>query len=510
MELPEENVPEKNVPEKFATLGLTYDDVLLLPGFSDLAPSDIDTTSRLTREISLKVPLVSAAMDTVTESRMAIAMAREGGLGVLHRNLSIEDQAYQVDLVKRTQTGIISNPVTIGPDRTLEELDHVCGEYRVSGLPVVDADNRLLGIITNRDLRFTPVAEWATTKVDEVMTPMPLITGPSGISRAEATALLRKHKLERLPLIDDSDHLTGLITVKDFVKSEQFPDASKDGDGRLMVGAAIGYFGDAWERATTLVEAGVDVLVADTAHGYVRMLLEMVQRLKTDPATRHVQVIGGNVATRAGAQAFVDAGADAVKVGVGPGSICTTRIVTGVGAPQVSAVYDAALACKPAGVPVIADGGMKHSGEIAKALVAGADAVMLGSLLAGCEESPGDLVFVNGKQFKAYRGMGSLGAMSSRGKKSYSKDRYFQAEVTSDDKIVPEGIEGQVAYRGPLGAVTHQLIGGLNQSMFYVGARTIPELQEKGRFVRITSASLKESHPHDVQMTVEAPNYSGG
>ena len=497
------------LPDKFAALGLTYDDVLLLPGESDLAPSDIDTTSRLTREISLKVPLISAAMDTVTESRMAIAMARQGGIGVLHRNLSIEDQAYQVDLVKRTQTGIISNPITIGPDATLEELDTICGEYRVSGLPVVDTDNRLLGIITNRDLRFTPVAEWATTKVDEMMTPMPLVTGPVGISRDDATLLLRKHKRERLPLVDDQGRLAGLITVKDFVKNEQFPHTSQDADGRLMVGAAIGYFGDAWERATTLVEAGADVLVADTAHGHVRMLLEMVRRLKTDPATKHVQVIGGNVATQAGAQAFVDAGADAVKVGVGPGSICTTRVVTGVGVPQVSAVYEASLACKPAGVPVIADGGLKYSGEIGKAIVAGADTVMVGSLLAGCEESPGELVFVNGKQFKAYRGMGSLGAMSSRGKKSYSKDRYFQAEVTSDDKIVPEGIEGQVAYRGPLSAVAHQLIGGLNQSMFYCGARTIAELQEKGRFVRITSASLKESHPHDVQMTVEAPNYSG-
>ncbi|GEP36623.1 inosine-5'-monophosphate dehydrogenase [Nocardioides psychrotolerans] len=497
------------LPDKFAALGLTYDDVLLLPGHSDLAPDEIDTTSRLTRELSLKVPLISAAMDTVTESRMAIAMAREGGIGVLHRNLSIEDQAYQVDLVKRTQTGIISNPVTIGPDATLEDLDQRCGEYRVSGLPVVDTDERLLGIVTNRDLRFTPVAEWATTKVDEVMTAMPLITGPVGISRDEATLLLRKHKRERLPLIDDQGRLAGLITVKDFVKSEQFPHASYDGDGRLLVGAAIGYFGDAWQRVTTLIEAGVDVLVADTAHGYVRMLLEMVERLKKDPATRHVQVIGGNVATREGAQAFVDAGADAIKVGVGPGSICTTRVVTGVGAPQVTAVYEASLAAKPAGVPVIADGGMKHSGEIAKALVAGADTVMLGSLLAGCDESPGELVFVNGKQFKSYRGMGSLGAMSSRGKKSYSKDRYFQAEVASDDKIVPEGIEGQVAYRGPLGAVAHQLIGGLNQSMFYVGARTIPELQEKGRFIRITSASLTESHPHGVQMTVEAPNYSG-
>ncbi|RNM17751.1 IMP dehydrogenase [Nocardioides pocheonensis] len=498
-----------DVPSKFAALGLTYDDVLLVPGYSDLNPNEIDTTTRLTREISIKVPLVSAAMDTVTESRMAIAMARQGGIGVLHRNLSIEDQAYQVDLVKRTQTGMISNPITIGPDATLEELDQTCGEYRVSGLPVVDVDNRLLGIITNRDLRFTPVAEWATTKVDEVMTPMPLITAPVGISREDATALLRQHKRERLPIVDPDGRLAGLITVKDFVKSEQFPNASKDAAGRLMVGAAIGYFGDAWQRATTLIEAGVDVLVADTAHGHVRLLLEMVERLKTDPATKHVQVIGGNVATRAGAQAFIDVGADAVKVGVGPGSICTTRVVTGVGAPQVTAVHEASLACRPAGVPVIADGGLKHSGEIAKAIVAGADSVMVGSLLAGCEESPGDLVFVNGKQYKSYRGMGSLAAMSSRGKKSYSKDRYFQAEVTSDDKIVPEGIEGQVAYRGPLSAVTHQLIGGLNQSMFYVGARTVPELQEKGQFVRITSASLTESHPHDVQMTVEAPNYTG-
>ncbi len=497
------------LPDKFAALGLTYDDVLLLPGESDLAPQEIDTSSRLTREISLKVPLVSAAMDTVTESRMAIAMARQGGIGVLHRNLSLADQAYQVDLVKRTQTGIISNPVTIGPDATLEDLDRICGEYRVSGLPVVDPDNRLMGIITNRDLRFTPVAEWATTKVDEVMTPMPLVTGAVGISRDEATTLLRKHKRERLPLVDVDGRLGGLITVKDFVKSEQFPHASKDAHGRLLVGAAIGYFGDAWERAVTLVEAGVDVLVADTAHGHVRMLLDMVERLKSDPATRHVQVIGGNVGTRAGAQAFVDAGADAVKVGVGPGAICTTRVVTGVGVPQVTAIYEAALACRPAGVPVIADGGIKYSGEIAKALVAGADSVMVGALLAGCEEAPGELVFVNGKQYKSFRGMGSLAAMSSRGKKSYSKDRYFQAEVTSDDKIVPEGIEGQVAYRGPLAAVAHQLVGGLTQSMFYVGARTVPELQDRGRFVRITSASLKESHPHDVQMIAEAPNYSG-
>jgi IMP dehydrogenase len=503
-------VPSENgVPAKFGDIGLTFDDVLLLPGETDLHPGDIDTTARLTRDIDVAIPLLSAAMDTVTESRMAIAMARQGGLGVLHRNLSIEDQAYQVDLVKRTQTGIIPNPVTIGPDATLEQLDEVCGQYRISGLPVVDQEQRLLGIITNRDLRFVPVAEWSTTKVDEVMTPMPLITAPVGISHDDATRLLRQHKRERLPLVDDRGRLAGLITVKDFVKSEQFPNATKDGNGRLMVGAAIGYFGDAWQRATTLVEAGADVLVADTAHGHVRLLLDMVRRLKSDPATRTVQVIGGNVATRDGAQAFVDAGADAVKVGVGPGSICTTRIVTGVGAPQITAIYEASLATKPAGVPLIADGGLQYSGDIAKALVAGADTVMLGSLFAGCDETPGELIFVNGKQFKTYRGMGSLGAMSSRGTKSYSKDRYYQAEVARDDELVPEGIEGRVNYRGPLAAVVHQLVGGLRQAMFYVGARTTAEFSERGRFVRITQASLKESHPHDIAGMVEAPNYSG-
>ncbi len=500
---------QPGIPDKFAALGLTYDDVLLLPGETEVIPSAVDTTTRLTRGLELGIPLLSSAMDTVTEARMAIAMAREGGIGILHRNLPIEDQAYQVDLVKRTQTGMIPNPVTIHPKATLEELDETCGEYRVSGLPVVDQDDKLLGIITNRDLRFVPVAEWGTRTVGEVMTPMPLITGPLGISREDASALLRAHKRERLPIIDEEGHLRGLITVKDFVKSEQYPLASKDVDGRLLVGAAVGFFGDAWDRANALREAGVDVLVVDTAHGHAKQLLDMVRRLKDDTAFDHVQIIGGNVATRAGAQALVDAGVDAVKVGVGPGSICTTRVVAGVGVPQVSAVYEAALACKPAGVPVIADGGLQHSGDIAKALVAGADTVMIGSLLAGCEESPGELIFVNGKQFKSYRGMGSIGAMASRGKQSYSKDRYFQADVPSDDKIVPEGIEGQVAFRGPLGAVAHQLIGGLHQSMFYVGASTIPELQERGQFVRITAAGLKESHPHDIQMTVEAPNYSG-
>ncbi|MEO7979754.1 MAG: IMP dehydrogenase [Sporichthyaceae bacterium] len=498
-------MPDDHSP--LAPLGLTFDDVLLLPEETDVVPSEVDTSSRLTRGITVAVPLLSAAMDTVTEARMAIAMAREGGIGVLHRNLSIEDQAHQVDLVKRSESGMVSDPLTVGPDETLAELDRLCGLYRVSGLPVVDADRTLLGIITNRDLLFVPAEGYEARTVRELMTPMPLVTAPVGIRSEDAAALLAKHKIEKLPLIDGAGRLAGLITVKDFVKTEQYPHATKDGESRLRVAAAIGYFGDAWERATSLVEAGVDVLVPDTANGQARLMLDMVRRLKGDPATRHVQVLAGNVATRGGAQALVDAGADGVKVGVGPGSICTTRVVAGVGVPQITAIMDAATACRPAGVPVVGDGGLQYSGDIAKAIVAGADTVMLGSLLAGCDESPGELVFVNGKQFKRYRGMGSLGAMASRGKTSYSKDRYFQADVRSDDEIVPEGIEGQVAYRGPLHAVAGQLIGGLHQSMFYVGAHTVPQLQERGRFVRITAAGLKESHPHDIQMTVEAPNY---
>ncbi|MDR3068084.1 MAG: IMP dehydrogenase, partial [Cellulomonas sp.] len=426
----------------FGLVGLTFDDVLLLPGETDVVPSQVDTTSRLTREIEVRSPLVSAAMDTVTEGRMAIAMARHGGLGVLHRNLSIVDQAHQVDLVKRSESGMITDPVTVGPEASLEELDRLCGTYRVSGLPVVDDDRRLLGIITNRDLRFVPVRDWATLRVREVMTAMPLVTGPVGIERADAAALLARHKVEKLPLIDADGRLAGLITVKDFVKTEQYPNATKDGEGRLRVGAAVGFYGDAWERATALAEAGVDVLVVDTANGHARAMLDMVRRLKSDRATCDVQVVGGNVATREGAQALVDAGVDAVKVGVGPGSICTTRVVAGVGVPQVTAIWLASQACRSAGVPVIGDGGIQYSGDIAKALVAGADTVMLGSLLAGCEESPGELVLVSGKQYKHYRGMGSLGAMASRGRVSYSKDRYFQADVDSDEKIVPEGIEG--------------------------------------------------------------------
>ena len=492
-----------------APLALTFDDVLLQPGETDVVPSEVDTTARLTRTLDVRLPLVSSAMDTVTEARMAIAMARQGGIGVLHRNLSADEQAAQVDLVKRSESGMITDPVTVGPDATLEQLDELCGRYRVSGLPVVDDNRVLLGIITNRDLRFVPASQWSSRTVRDIMTPMPLVTAPAGIGSEDAAALLAKHKVEKLPLVDPNDWLTGLTTVKDFVKTEQYPLATKDANGRLRVAAGVGFFGDAWQRATALVDAGVDVLVADTAHGHARLLLDMVRRLKSDPATSGVQVVGGNVATRAGAQALVDAGADAVKVGVGPGSICTTRVVAGVGVPQVTAIHEAAQACRPAGVPVIADGGLQYSGDIAKALVAGADTVMLGSLLAGCEESPGELIFVNGKQFKSYRGMGSLAAMASRGKGSYSRDRYFQADAPGDDAIIPEGVEGQVPYRGPLAAVAHHLVGGLHQSMFYVGARTLPELRERGRFVRTTAAGLKESHPHDIEMTVEAPNYSG-
>ncbi|WP_182558975.1 IMP dehydrogenase [Microlunatus kandeliicorticis] len=494
------------VPDKFAPLGLTFDDVLLQPNETDVIPSAVDTTARVSRNISIKIPLVSSPMDTVTESRMAVAIAREGGLGVLHRNLSIEDQAHQVDVVKRSEAGMVDEPITISPDATIGEADELCGRYRISGVPVVDPDGRLLGIVTNRDMRFETDPR---RRVGDVMTKMPLVTGHVGISGDDALGLLARHKIEKLPLVDADGKLRGLITLKDFVKSDQYPNASKDPQGRLRVAAAVGFFGDAWERAMALVEEGVDMLIVDTASGHSQGVLDMIRKLKAEPMVDHVDVVGGNVATYAGAKALVEAGVDGVKVGVGPGSICTTRVVAGVGVPQVTAIHNASRACREAGIPVIGDGGLQYSGDIAKALVAGADTVMLGSLLAGCEESPGDLVFINGKQFKTYRGMGSLGAMASRGRRgSYSKDRYFQSDVSENDKIVPEGIEGQVPFRGPLAAVAYQLVGGLRQSMFYVGANTIPELQERGTFVRITSAGLRESHPHDIQMTVEAPNYS--
>nr|WP_260725352.1 IMP dehydrogenase [Dactylosporangium roseum] len=483
-------------------LGLTFDDVLLLPGESDVVPSAVDTSSRITRNITLRIPLVSSAMDTVTEARMAIAMARQGGIGVLHRNLSIEDQAQQVDLVKRSEAGMLTNPITCAPDDTLGEVDALCGRYRISGVPVVDPDGMLVGIVTNRDMRFVSDPN---TRVRDIMTVAPLITAPVGVSKDEALALLRKHKVEKLPIVDDSGKLRGLITVKDFSKSEKFPHATKDEAGRLRVAAAVGVGEDAYKRARTLIDAGLDIVMVDTAHGHNRQVVDMVTRLKKETA---VDVVGGNVATFAGAKALAAAGADAVKVGVGPGSICTTRVVAGVGVPQITAIMEAARACRPLGVPVIADGGVQYSGDIAKGIVAGADTVMLGSLLAGCEESPGDLIFINGKQYKSYRGMGSLGAMQSRGQaRSYSKDRYFQDDVLSDDKLVPEGIEGQVPYRGPLSAVAHQLVGGLRSGMGFVGAGTIADMHERGQLIRITAAGLKESHPHDIQMTVEAPNY---
>ena len=493
----------QELPEKFAYLGLTFDDVLLLPAQSDVVPSEVDTTSRVTRNISVRVPLVSSAMDTVTEARMAIAMARSGGVGVLHRNLPIEEQATQVDLVKRSEAGMVTNPIVCSPNDSLADVDRLCGRYRISGVPVVDAAGVLVGIVTNRDMRFE---EDMGRPAHEVMTRMPLVTAQVGISPEAALQLLATRKVEKLPLIDSDGRLRGLFTVKDFVKSDKYPLATKDSGGRLVVGAAIGVGDDADKRARALIEAGVDFLIVDTAHGHSRAVIDMVRLLKRETS---IDIVGGNVATRAGAQALIDAGADGIKVGVGPGSICTTRVVAGVGVPQVSAIYEASLAAGPAGVPVIGDGGLQYSGDIAKALVAGADTVMLGSLLAGCEEAPGDVVFVNGKQFKSYRGMGSLGAMQSRGQaRSYSKDRYFQDDVLSDDKLVPEGIEGVVAYRGPLSAVAHQLVGGLRAAMGYSGAATIPELHEKGSFVRITAAGLRESHPHDVEMTIEAPNYS--
>ncbi|OBJ73002.1 IMP dehydrogenase [Mycobacterium sp. 1274756.6] len=494
-------------PNKVATLGLTFDDVLLLPAASDVIPAAADTSSQLTRKIRLKVPLVSSAMDTVTESRMAIAMARAGGMGVLHRNLPVDAQAAQVETVKRSEAGMVTDPVTCRPHNTLAEVDALCARFHISGLPVVDEDGALVGIITNRDMRFevdqnTPVAE--------VMTKAPLITAQEGVTADAALGLLRRHKIEKLPIVDGHGKLTGLITVKDFVKTEQHPDATKDSDGRLLVGAAIGVGDDAWVRAMTLTDAGVDVLVVDTAHAHNRRVLDMVGKLKAEVGER-VEVVGGNIATRAAAAALVAAGADAVKVGVGPGSICTTRVVAGVGAPQITAILEAVAACGPAGVPVIADGGLQYSGDVAKALAAGASTAMLGSLLAGTSESPGELILVNGKQFKSYRGMGSLGAMQGRGSggaaaKSYSKDRYFQDDVLSEDKLVPEGIEGRVPYRGPLSTVVHQLTGGLRAAMGYTGASTIEQLQ-RAQFVQITAAGLKESHPHDITMTVEAPNY---
>ena len=493
-------------PNKVAFHGLTFDDVLLLPAESNIVPSEVDTSAQFTRNIRLGVPLASAAMDTVTEARLAIAMARQGGIGVLHRNLSTEDQATQVEIVKRSESGMVTDPVTASPDMTIQEVDELCARFRISGLPVVDANGTLVGICTNRDMRFEPDFG---RKVSEIMTPMPLVVAKEGVAKEEALALLSSNKVEKLPIIDDDNKLVGLITVKDFVKTEQFPNSSKDSSGRLLVAAGIGTGEESYARAGALVDAGVDVLVVDSAHAHNNRVLEMVSRVQKDFGSK-VDVVGGNLATREAAKAMIEAGADAIKVGIGPGSICTTRVVAGVGAPQITAIMEAAAVAGPAGVPVIGDGGMQYSGDVAKALAAGADTVMLGSMFAGTTEAPGDIVVVQGKQYKRYRGMGSMGAMQGRGlsgeKRSYSKDRYFQADVKSEDKLVPEGVEGRVPFRGDMDAIVHQIIGGLRASMGYTGSATLEELKTK-RFVQITAAGLKESHPHHLQQIIEAPNY---
>ena len=494
--------PYAPLPPIFAQLGLAYDDVLLLPNETDVIPSEVDTSTHLTRNITMKVPAISAAMDTVTEAEMAIAMARNGGIGVLHRNLSIDDQAAQVDVVKRSESGMITDPLTVNPDVTLADLDKLCGKFHISGLPVVDRDNKLVGIITNRDMRFIPSDDYDHLRVRDVMTKENLITGPADISKADAHDLLAKFKIEKLPLVDSEGHLTGLITVKDFVKTEQYPDATKDEQGRLRVAAGIGYLGDAWQRASALMEAGVDVLVVDTANGEAKIALDMIRRIKSDSAFNGVDIIGGNIATRQGAQAMIDAGVDAVKVGVGPGSICTTRVVAGVGVPQITAVMESAEIANKYGIPIIADGGIKYSGDIVKALAAGGSVVMLGSMLAGCEEAPGDTEVFQGRQFKVYRGMGSLAAMAKG-----SKDRYFQEK---NSKLVPEGVEGRVPYRGPVSDTVYQMVGGLRSGMGYCGAPDIETLRTTAQFVRITAAGLRESHPHDIYITREAPNYTMG
>jgi IMP dehydrogenase len=482
---------------KFAKEGLTFDDVLLVPAESAVLPNDVSTRTRVTPTIQLAVPLLSAAMDTVTEARLAIALAREGGLGILHRNLSVADQAAEVDKVKRSEAGMIVEPVTLPPTARVAEAIELMGRFHVSGIPIVEADGRLAGILTNRDLRF----ETDTSQpVSALMTSRGLVTAPLGTTLVEAEEILHRHKVEKLPVVDEEGRLKGLITVKDIQKRIQFPHATKDERGRLRVGAAIGVGPDALERVEALVDEDVDVLVVDTAHGHSRAVAEMVRTIKS---RCEVEVLAGNIASGDAARALVDAGADAVKVGVGPGSICTTRVVAGVGVPQVTAVYDCAEAVAEDGIPVVADGGITSSGDIAKALAAGADAVMLGSMFAGTDESPGDVVLAQGERFKEYRGMGSLGAMRAR---SFSKDRYFQGDVEDVDKLVPEGIEGRVPYKGPLAPIVHQLIGGVRQAMGYCGSPTI-EVLKRAQFVRITGAGLRESHPHDVTITKEAPNY---
>jgi IMP dehydrogenase len=489
------------LPEKFAREGLTFDDVLLVPAASSVLPNDVSTAARLTRTIVLEIPIVSAAMDTVTEARLAIALAREGGLGIVHRNLSIDAQTAEIDRVKRSEAGMIGEPVTLPPDAFVSDALALMERYHISGVPITAADGRLVGILTNRDLRFE---RDHAQPVSALMTSRELVTAPVGTTLGEAESLLHRHRIEKLPIVDDDGRLQGLITVKDIAKRVEFPRATKDPEGRLRVGAAVGVGPDALERAQALVAAGADVLVVDTAHGHSSGVIAMVGRIRDVPG--EFELVAGNIATGEAAEALIDAGADAVKVGIGPSGICTTRVVAGVGVPQVSAIYDVAEVASRHGVPVIGDGGITSSGDVAKAIAAGADTVMLGGLLAGTEETPGDVVFQQGERFKEYRGMGSLGAMKARG---FSKDRYFQGDVEDVDKLVPEGIEGRVPFKGPLAGVLHQVVGGLRQAMGYCGAPTI-EAMQGASFVRITGAGLRESHPHDVTITKDAPNYRRG
>jgi IMP dehydrogenase len=488
---------ELSYQDKFGREGLTFDDVLLVPAVSSVLPNDVRTATRLTRTIALEIPIVSAAMDTVTEARLAIALARNGGIGIVHRNLSIAHQVAEVDKVKRSESGTIVEPVTLRPGDSVADALELMARYRISGVPITDETGMLVGILTNRDLRFESNVR---QPVSALMTSQDLVTAPVGTTLDEANEILRRHKIEKLPVVDAEGRLRGLVTVKDIQKRIEFPLATKDEQGRLRAGAAVGVGVDAFERAGALVDAEVDVLVVDTAHGHSRAVLDMVTRVKSE---WDVQVIAGNIATAAAAEALIDAGADAVKVGIGPGSSCTTRIVAGVGVPQVTAIFECAAVASPAGVPVVADGGLASSGDIAKALAAGADTVMTGSMLAGTDESPGEVVLLQGERFKEYRGMGSLGAMRAR---SFSKDRYFQGDVEDVDKLVPEGIEGRVPYKGPVQQILYQLVGGLRQAMGYCGASTLEALKA-AQFVRITGAGLRESHPHDLTITKEAPNY---
>lgn len=485
--------------DKFQKEGLTFDDVLLVPAKSEVLPREVDVSTVLSKNIKLNAPLISAGMDTVTEATMAIAMARQGGLGIIHKNMSIEEQAEQVDRVKRSESGVITNPFFLTPDHQVFDAEHLMGKYRISGVPVVnnETEQKLVGIITNRDLRF--IQDYSI-KISEVMTSENLVTASVGTTLDEAGKILQQYKIEKLPLVDENGILKGLITIKDIEKVIEFPNAAKDAQGRLLVGAAVGVTGDSMKRMEALVQAGVDVVVIDTAHGHSQGVLDQLRKIRN--AYPELDIIAGNVATREATKALIEAGANIVKVGIGPGSICTTRVVAGVGVPQITAVYDCAEAAAEYGVPVIADGGIKYSGDITKAIAAGAHAVMLGSMFAGVSESPGETEIYQGRRYKVYRGMGSVGAM-----KAGSKDRYFQ-ESSHAKKLVPEGIEGRVAYKGPLADTIHQLLGGLRSGMGYCGTQGIDQLRNEGQFIRITNAGLTESHPHDVQITKEAPNYS--